>query len=222
MAAVICVCERLRRVKVAQETLDAAAANSISPAWARIWNGPSPDGTWDLPEPAVLPWLARTCSAFSPRERVEVLALAGVVARAADAASRTLYAQEIATLRALACDGLADEAFHDSTFVGLQQAVLGLDGEKVWSSELSHIKGGEAELECPACESELLLCLEPGESTIEPGLSSELAERLHVEAVQAGREFVATSLTKLFGRFTCPECRTTFNIADQVASGLAE
>ncbi|MET8201382.1 hypothetical protein [Micromonospora taraxaci] len=209
-------------MKVAQETLDAAAADPDSPAWEKIWNGPSPDGTWDLPEPAILPWLARTCSAFSRRERVEVLALAGVVARAADAASRTLYAQEIASLRALACDGLANEAFHDFAFVGLQQAVLGLDGEKVWSSELSHIKGGEAELECPGCESELLLCLAPGESTIEPGLSSKLAQRLHDEAVQAGREFLATSLTKLFGRFTCPECRTTFNIADQVASGLAE
>ncbi|MET7868104.1 hypothetical protein [Micromonospora taraxaci] len=207
---------------VAQEILDAAAADPNSPAWEQIWNGPSPDGTWDLPEPAILPWLARTCSAFSRRERVEVLTLAGVVAQAADAASRTLYAQEIAFLRALACDGLTNEAFHDFTFVNLQQAVLGLDGERVWSSELSHINGGEAELECPACESELLLCLEPGESTIEPGLSSELAERLHDEAVQAGREFVATSLTKLFGRFTCPECRTTFNIADQVASGSAE
>ncbi|SCG40849.1 hypothetical protein GA0070619_1025 [Micromonospora zamorensis] len=93
---------------------------------------------------------------------------------------------------------------------------------RLGDADVSHIKGGEAELECPACESELLLCLEPGESTIEPGLSSELAKRLHAEAVQAGREFVATSLTKLFGRFTCPECRTTFNIADQVASGLAE
>ncbi|MFC7532055.1 hypothetical protein [Actinoplanes sp. GCM10030250] len=201
---------------IAQEVLDMAAGDPRSPAWQQIWNFPSPDGVRVIPEPAILPWLARTCAAFTPTDRVEVLELAGVVARTADAKSRTAYAPEIAALRVFASEALANEAFHDYTFVRLLMADLGLCGEGVWSSELSVVNGGEVEVDCPECGEELLLCLEPGQSTIEPGLSSELAGRLHAAAVRAGRESVATALSRLFGCFTCPGCSATFDIAGQV------
>jgi hypothetical protein len=72
-------------------------------------------------------------------------------------------------------------------------------------------------VQCPECEEELLLDLPSEDSPIEPGLLSDLAARLHAEAVQAGREAVATALTDLFGQLKCPSCGTQFDVADHLA-----
>src|SRR5438552_15936804 len=79
-------------------------------------------------------------------------------------------------------------------------------GDKIWGKELDHINDGEIDVQCPECGEELLVDLHSDDSPIEPGLCSELAGRLHAEAVQAGRESVATALTHLFGRLSCPGC----------------
>jgi hypothetical protein len=213
---------------IARETLDAAAADPRSPAWQLIWQhclrpdslrpGTGSPGTGSPGDAvALLPWLARTCAAFAPRDRVDAVALAGIVALEAGAAARAPYAGDIATLRTLARESLAAGGHCDHAFVQLQKAVLGLDGDRVWSSELGLVVAGEVELRCPACTEELLLCLEPGPTAIEPGLSSGLARRLHAEASEAGLDRVATALTRLFGHVGCPACGHTFAIADVVA-----
>ena len=107
------------------------------------------------------------------------------------------------------------EAGSDATFVYLQQAVLGFDGDETWAKNLDRLNDGEAGVECPGCEAELLLDLQESEdSPVEPGLATPLARRLHHEAVTAGRAEVATGLTYLFGRVTCPECDTSFTLEE--------
>lgn len=103
-------------------------------------------------------------------------------------------------------------------FVYLQQAVLGLDGDEVWGKELDRVNDEEVDVQCPVCDEDLVIDLQSGDSSIEPGLSSQLAMRLHAEALRQGHESVATRLTYLFGRVSCPVCGATFNLADEVAS----
>ncbi len=141
--------------------------------------------------------------------------LAGFIAVDADDAGRATFADEIAALRALAVDGLST-ASSDNMFVYLQQAVLGFDGDEVWGKELDHINDREIDVQCPECEEELLVDLNPEDGSIEPGLSSTLAGRLHAEAVQANRDTVATLLTYLFGQLSCPNCAVRFNLADRL------
>lgn len=74
--------------------------------------------------------------------------LAGFIALDADDAGRAAYAGEIATLRALAVDCLPG-ASSDSTFVYLQQAVLGFDGDEIWGKELDHLNDGEIDVQWP-------------------------------------------------------------------------
>ena len=50
-----------------------------------------------------------------------------------------------------------------------------------------------------------LVELDSEDPSIEPGLSSELAGRLHAQAVQANRDAVATALAYPFGQFSCAQ-----------------
>jgi hypothetical protein len=123
--------------------------------------------------------------------------LAGLIAVDAADADRAAYIEELGALRALAVQCLP-HASTDSMFVYLQQAILGFDGDELWTKELDHVNDGEVDVRCPGCEEELVLDLTSEDSRIEPGLTSALAARLHAEAVQAGRGSVASALARLF------------------------
>ncbi|MEU1395012.1 hypothetical protein ABZ403_02920 [Micromonospora zamorensis] len=200
---------------ILSEVLDFAAADPASPAWDLLWQESCHQGSCDPASAVLLPWLARTCAAFSREDREKAVMLAGFIAVNASDADRGAYTDEIAALRALAVDCLLG-ASSDSMFVYLQQAILGFDGDEIWGKELDHVNDGEVDVQCPECEEELLVDLQSEDSPIEPGLCSELAGRLHAEAVQAGRESVATVLTYLFGRLSCPGCGTRFDLADHL------
>ncbi|WP_035855780.1 hypothetical protein [Cryptosporangium arvum] len=103
-----------------------------------------------------------------------------------------------------------------TTWVYLRQAVLGFDGDEVWGRSLDRVNDGGADAVFPECDDELLLELTSDNPLITPGLSSPLAVRLHDEAVSAGHDAVATTLTHLFGQVTCPGCDATFDLADHV------
>jgi hypothetical protein len=201
---------------ISPDVLESAAADPASPAWRLIWEESCHQGTCYPASALLLPWLAKTCAAFSAQGREEAVALAGFIAVDAANIDRTTYAGEIATLRALAAECLPG-ASTDIMFVYLQQAVLGFDGDEVWGKQLDCINDGEVDVQCPGCEEELVLDLTSDNSLIEPGLSSALAIRLHTEAVQAARDNVATLVTRLFGQITCPSCATPFALADHVA-----
>jgi hypothetical protein len=202
-------------VKISPEVLESAAADPASPAWDVIWQESCHQGTCDPASAVLLPWLAQTSTVFAPQEREKAVILAGFIAVDADDASRAAFAEQIAALRALAMDGLST-ASSDSMFVYLQQAVLGFDGDEFWGKELDHINDGEVDVRCPECEEDLLVDLDADDGSIEPGLSSELAGRLHAQAVQANRDAVAIGLTHLFGRLSCPNCGVRFNLAERM------
>ncbi|MEU1689057.1 hypothetical protein [Micromonospora sp. NPDC005707] len=201
---------------ISPDVLESAAADPASPAWRLIWEESCHQGTCYPASALLLPWLARTCAAFSRQEREEAVALAGFIAADTADTDRAAYAEEIMALRALAAESLPG-ASTDSMFVYLQQAMLGFDGDEVWGKQLDRINDGEVDVQCPGCEEELTLDLTSDDSLIEPGLSSALAVRLHAEAVQAARNTVATTLTRLFGQLTCPSCGTPFALADHLA-----
>jgi hypothetical protein len=207
---------KLDQVTLPAEILDSAAADPTSSAWDLLWRASGQQGTGDPASAVLLPWLVQTCTAFAGEDREKALVLAGMIALGSGDDDRATYTDEIAALRALAVDGLP-KASSDSTFVYLQQAILGFDGDEIWGKELDHLNDGEVDVRCPGCEEELLVNLRDEGSEIEPGLHSELAGRLHAEAVAAGRESVATGLTHLFGRLNCPGCGTRFVLADHVA-----
>ena len=209
-------CGKLDQVIPPSEILDSAAADPMSSAWDFIWQESCHQGTCDPASAVLLPWLVQTCTAFSREDRENALVLAALITLDSGDANRDVYTDEIAALRALAVDGLPS-ASSDSAFVYLQQAILGFDGDEIWGKELDLVNDGEVDVQCPECEEELLVALHDEDSEIEPGLPSELASRLYAEAVAAGRERVATVFTRIFGRFTCPGCRTRFVLADHLA-----
>lgn len=210
-------CGRLADVTAFQTLLDAAAADPRSSAWDDIRQQSCHQGTCDPASAVLLPWLARTCAVFALEDREKALVLAGFIAVDADANSRALYADDIAILRALTLECLAAGTASDTMFVYLLQAVLGFEGNETWDKELDHVNDGEVDVRCPACQEELLIELQSEDAPLEPGLSSELAVRVHAAAARAGHESVATALTYLFGRATCTSCGTTFPLSDQMA-----
>jgi hypothetical protein len=209
-------CVTLRRVQITSEVLRAAATDPASPAWETIWGQACHQGTCDPDSAALLPWLATTAAGFAGDGLDTPLILAGFITADATAADRVTHAAEIEVLRAFAV-GRLPETSDDHAFVHLLQAILGLEGDEVWGKELDRLTDGEADVQCPECEEETLLDITAENPDISPGLSSELAERLHAQAVGANQELVAAGLTRLFGRFVCTECGASFNIADNLA-----
>ncbi|MDZ5447432.1 hypothetical protein U2F26_32805 [Micromonospora sp. 4G57] len=130
-----------------QEALDAAADDPGSSAWDLIWQESCHQGTCDPASAVLLPWLARTCAIFRPQDRERAVVLAGFIAVDADDKSRGLYADDIATLRALTLECLSSGGSSDTMFVYLQQAVLGFDGDEVWGKELDRINDGEVDVQ---------------------------------------------------------------------------
>ncbi|GAA0247966.1 hypothetical protein [Cryptosporangium japonicum] len=201
---------------IPSDVLDAAAADPASPAWTRIWRDSFRSGSSDPDSAALLPWLARTCAAFSPEQRETAVIQAGRIALDATDEDRAAYASDIEVLRALAVEGLPS-ASTDRMFVYLQQALLAYDGDELWGKELDRLNDAEADVVCPECDDDLLVDLDSDDGSITPGLSSPLGARLHAQAVRAGRKSVATRLTFLFGQLTCPSCGSSFPPADHLA-----
>jgi hypothetical protein len=203
-------------VRISSEVLRAAATEPVSPAWGTIWGQVCHQGTCDPQSAALLPWLATTAAGFAGGRPDGPVTLAGFITADATAADRVTYAEEIDVLRALAVDRLP-KASNDHDFVHLLQAILGLEGNEIWGKELDRLNDGEADVQCPECDEETLLDITAANPEIAPELSSELARRLHAQAVAAGREAVAAGITRLFGRLACAECGASFTIADNLA-----
>ncbi|WP_436533035.1 hypothetical protein [Actinoplanes sp. HUAS TT8] len=203
-------------MQITSEVLRAAATDPASPAWETIWGQACHQGTCDPDSAALLPWLATTAAGFAGDQLDSPLALAGFITADATVEDRVTYAEEISALRALAA-GRLPAASTDRAFVYLLQAILGLEGDETWGKELDRLNDGEADVRCPECDEETLLDIAEENPDIAPAHSSELAQRLHDEAIAAGRERVATAIAQLFGRLTCAECGTSFTIAENLA-----
>ncbi|WP_433790150.1 hypothetical protein [Actinoplanes sp. CA-252034] len=203
---------------VLEQAMIDAAADPRSAAWDVVWHETIDQGDAVMGSEKLLPWLAATCAGFPVAEREKALVLAGLIAVDTVERDRERYAAEIAALRSLTVENLTAGASDERMFVYLQQAVLGFDGDDVWGRQLDLINDGETAVECPSCEAELLLSLDPADSEIEPDLPGPLAARLHAEAVAGGFPEVASTVGLLFGRGSCPECGAGFQVADRVAA----
>ncbi|WP_143163003.1 hypothetical protein [Couchioplanes caeruleus] len=206
-------------MEFSRDVLQSAAADPASAAWSTIWQQSCHQGTCDPASAVLLPWLSTTIAAFPADRRETPLALAGFIALDATDADRATYADDIAALRTMAVERLP-EVSDDPAFVYLLQAILGFDGDETWGKELDHLNDGEVEVRCPECDEEALVDLSGDDPEILPGLSSELAERLHAEATHTGRGAVGTGMTRLFGRMDCPSCGIRFNVADHLAGSF--
>ncbi len=203
---------------VLEQAMIDAAADPRSAAWDVVWHESIDQGEAVLGSERLLPWLAATCAGFAVAEREKALVLAGLIAVDIVGDDRSRHAPEIAALRALTVENLRAGASDERMFVYLQQAVLGFDGDDTWGRQLDLINDGEASVECPSCEGELLLSLDPDDSPIEPDLSEQLAARLHAEALTSGFPEVAATVGLLFGRGCCPACGAGFRVAERVAA----
>jgi hypothetical protein len=205
-------------VTVLEQAMIDAAADPRSAAWDVVWHETIDQGDAIMGSERLLPWLAATCAGFAVAEREKALVLAGLIAVDVAGDDRERHAAEIAALRALTVENLTAGASDERMFVYLQQAVLGFDGDDTWGRRLDLINDGEAGAECPSCEAELLLSLDPADSPIVPDLSEPLAARLHAAAVSGGFPEVAATVGLLFGRCCCPECGAEFRVAERVAA----
>lgn len=151
---------------------------------------------------------------------------------------RRRYATELADLERLAVQCLALPELQDdpTSFIYLLEAVLAFRDEPVWQRHLEGLAEGEYELSCPSCESDLYLAIDDqipdagkegstddGATHIpiipaDPHLLDGVGARLHRIAVDHNQPQVARQLTYLFGQTTCPDCETTFPIAEAVAA----
>ncbi|WP_430790884.1 hypothetical protein [Actinoplanes sp. G11-F43] len=199
-----------RNIPDSRDILDAAAADPRSPAWDVVWNDTCDQGYATEGSERLLPWLARVCADFTPAERERPLVLAGFLAL--DATDRIHRSDEITALRLLARESLEAGASDARMYVYLQQAVLGLDGDQTWGRALDLVNDGEADVTCPACDTETLVSLDPSDSPVTAALDHPLAARLHEQAVAAGFPEVAASVALLFGRMDCPSCGDTFDV----------
>jgi hypothetical protein len=205
-------------VTVLEQAMIDAAADPRSAAWDVVWHESINQGDAVLGSERLLPWLADACAGFTVGEREKALVLGGLIAVDIVGRDREQYAPEIAALRALTIENLAAGASDERMFVYMQQAVLGFDGDDTWGRQLDLINDGEVGVECPSCEAEQLLSLDPTDSRIEPDLSVSLAARLHAEALTSGFPEVAATVGLLFGRCSCPECGAEFRVAERVAA----
>lgn len=76
---------------ISPDVLQAAAADSASPAWKTVWAQCCHQGTCDPASAALLPWLASTIAGFVSAQREMPLSLAGLIAADATDADRASY-----------------------------------------------------------------------------------------------------------------------------------
>lgn len=217
-----------------EDLLRSVAADPHTPAWDDLYHEVCHQGECYPEGFFLIPHLADIAARFAPEHRDHVLVFAGEVAADLDDASRTRYAEALATLRRLS-DGWLSAPTDAQTFVYRLQAVLALEGDPVWGKELDRIVDEEVEVECPTCGTSLFVAIgERGhfathedyatKSDVErtpllPAATGELigvGHRLHTMSLEAQQPAVAAALTYLFGRATCTQCGTTFQVCDQV------
>ncbi|GAA1366288.1 hypothetical protein [Catellatospora chokoriensis] len=211
-----------------------AAADPHATAWDELYVTACHYGFPDMDEATLLPCLADIAARFEPSDRDNVLILAGQIATRLDETSWPLYAEPLTALQHLAA-GWAMTPTDPPAFIYRLRAVMALDGDEVWGTELDRIGHGEIETDCPACGTSLFVvfgdhgCFATHEdyatrSDVEkaplfPAEPTELdgaGRRLYSLSVQAGQHSVATTLMYLFGRATCTQCGTEFRVSEQV------
>ncbi|MEV6486430.1 hypothetical protein [Streptomyces sp. NPDC051576] len=208
--------------------------------WQELWGslchqGSVYDASW-----AAMPVLVDIALGRAPGGPVHAVTMAGLIATDPDEDSRERYADEISQLLDVARRLRADPTQDAHTFVYLQMAVLAFEDGGIWAEALEGVNSEEYDLACPECEESMFVAFgsygvftsagdyvtgtgrEPdteGRTELIPAAPEGLhgiGARLHGEAVESGRTEVATALTYVFGKATCPSCEAVFTVSEEV------
>lgn len=197
-------------------------------AWDDLWSRLCHQGTVYSASYAALPALAAMAAHHPPAGYVASLHLAAAIVASDDGphdrSTLRRYENELSALR--------DLAVSDVEFVYGLQTVMAFEGAGVWQRHLESVADGELSLQCPGCGDDLLMPLDGAEFNVvsfgdasvspkpvipaDPPDSGE-AGRILALARAHGRDEVAARLRYLFGRATCPNCGTSFAIAEALA-----
>jgi hypothetical protein len=204
--------------------------------WDDLWGRLCHQGTVYSASYAALPALARMSRRPARSGYVEALHLAAAIIASNDGPEdstsvRRRYENELAGLRAVAAVNL-QHATDDADFVYGLEALMAFDNGGVWQRNLHHLANGELSLECVSCDEDLLVGLDDPDVMAASFADASLATtavtpaeppagtvegRLLALARINERPAVAGRLPYLFGRVTCPRCRTSFEIPQTLA-----
>ncbi|WP_459804351.1 hypothetical protein [Herbidospora sp. RD11066] len=222
------------------DLLDQLVPDSRAEVWEELWSCICHQMTVYPASFAALPRLTEIARTWAPEDRTMILSLCGSIvagARQPHGAGdvRAIHAPEIEELLVLT-DETMHAAIDEDSFTYMLQALLAFENVPVWDESLDQLAQGEFELEnCPGCGVHLFVAIgadgyfatsgdyaiedDPPKGELAPALPSGLdllARRMYDMAQSLGRENLAMKLLHLFGDATCPDCRTTFQVADQV------
>ncbi|MEU1515491.1 hypothetical protein ABZ490_25645 [Streptomyces sp. NPDC005811] len=215
----------------------AGPADDIPALFARLDGGPGDKEIWDAiwsdlyhqgsvygASFAALPLLADVATGRSAGDRVDAVSLAGFIVGEAEPEDRRRHEDEIAELLTVCRECMAQVPADDpKEFVYFVQFLLAFEGVPFWGAELERLVD-EFEAECPECEAltEVMVGEYLDDCTAvfhpaDPGLLTGIGARLHAMALRAGQDEAAEWLARLFGRVTCAECETVFDLAESAA-----
>ncbi|WP_262060466.1 hypothetical protein [Streptomyces sp. STR69] len=209
--------------------------------WQELWGslchqGSVYDASW-----AAMPVLVDIALERAPGGPIQAVTMAGLITTDPDEECHQRYAREIGQLLGVARRLRADPTQDAHTFVYLQMAVLAFEGGgEVWAEALEGVNSEEYDLECPECEEGLYVAFgsygvftsagdyvtgagkeadTEGRTELIPATPDALdgtGARLHGEAVEFGQTEVATALTYVFGKASCPSCEAVFTVSEEV------
>jgi hypothetical protein len=207
--------------------------------WQELWGslchqGSVYDASW-----AAMPVLVDIALGRAPGGAIQAVTMAGLITTDPDEECRARYAREIGQLLDVARVLRADPTQDAHTFVYLQMAVLAFEDGGVWAEALEGVNSEEYDLECPECEDGLFVAFGSygvftsagdyvtgaGKENVEgrtelvpatPDRLDGMSARLHGEAVEFGQTEVATALTYVFGKASCPSCEAVFTVSEEV------
>ena len=227
-------CAWIGAVTKIEDLLRTAAADPQTPAWNDLYHEVCHQGQCYPSGFVLLPQLAGIAARFAPADRDHPLIFAGEIAVDLDDASRAQYAETLATLNRLT-DAWLSTPTDPQTFIYRLQAVLALEGNRVWGKELDRIVDGEIEVECPTCGTSVFVVFgdyghfashedyatksDVVRTPLLPATTCEMngvGRRLRTMSLEAQQPAVASALTYVFGRATCTQCSTTFQVSSQV------
>lgn len=212
--------------------ISALTPDPKAPAWDDLWNRVCHQGTTYSASTAVLPFLLRCASGWDAPARAMPLTLAGSIV-CAPQTNLSGYEPTVEALRLLALDTVRDRGLSRSDRIYVMQAVLALQGDRLWGRVLDHLSDGEFPALCPACQKDLYVVVgqygffvaagdwvrspQTSRTAIRPLGTEKLTgvgNWLHSVCDQSGDAELAGWILYLFGFSSCPECRHPFAVAD--------
>ena len=207
--------------------------------WQELWGSLCHQGSVYEASWAAMPVLVDIALDRAPGGPIQAVTMAGLITTDPDEDCHKRYAREIGQLLDVARRMRADPTQDAHTFVYLQMAVLAFEGGEVWAEALEGVNSEEYDLECPECEEGLYVAFGsygiftsagdyvtgPGKENTEgrtelipavPGALDGIGARLHGEAVEFGQTEVATALTYVFGKASCPSCEAVFTVSEEI------